>query len=188
MENKALFLDRDGIINIDSAYVHQPKDFIFVEGIFDLCHHFVNQGYRLFIITNQAGIGRGYYTEKEFDDLMRWVSAEFSKQGLTIEKSYYCPHHPIAGIGDYKQTCGCRKPEAGMILSAAEEFNLNLNQSLLIGDKMSDINAGKKAGLEKSYLIKSRYQEKYDFISVEAMYHYFSHQKIEAMPHPATRL
>ena len=172
MGNKALFLDRDGIINEDSAYVYQPQAFIFVEGIFDLCRHFVKQGYRLFIITNQAGIGRGFYSEADFEQLMAWVSEEFSKQRIVIEKSYYCPHHPTAGIGHYKVNCDCRKPETGMLLEAAREFNLDLSDSLLIGDKISDIEAGKKAGLKKTYLIKSRYQEAYDFSSVKQMYDY----------------
>ena len=167
--DKALFLDRDGIINIDSAYVYQPEKFIFVEGIFKLCQFFSRQGYQLFIITNQAGIGRGYYTEDDFKTLMTWVSAEFLKHKLIIKKSYYCPHHPTAGLGDYKKNCDCRKPNAGMILQAAEEFNLDLSQSILIGDKTGDIEAGKKAGLKKNYLIKSRYQAGYDFKSVKIM-------------------
>jgi len=172
MVNKALFLDRDGIINEDSAYVYQPQEFIFVEGIFDLCRYFVKQGYRLFIITNQAGIGRGFYSEADFDKLMTWVSEEFAKQTIVIEKSYYCPHHPTAGIGHYKMNCDCRKPEAGMLLEAAKEFNLDLSASLLIGDKISDIEAGKRAGLRKTYLIKSRYQDTYDFSSIKQMYDY----------------
>ncbi len=172
MVNKALFLDRDGIINKDSAYVYQQEDFVFVEGIFDLCHYFVKQGYRLFIITNQAGIGRGFYSEEDFDQLMAWVSEEFAKQNIVIEKSYYCPHHPTAGIGHYKINCHCRKPEAGMLLAAAKEFNLDLSESLLIGDKTSDIKAGERAGLKKTYLIRSRYQANYDFSSVKKMYDY----------------
>ncbi len=169
MVNKALFLDRDGIINIDSAYVYQREKFVFVEGIFDLCRYFIKQGYRLFIITNQAGIGRGFYTENDFEKLMTWVRVEFARQQIIIEKSYYCPHHPTAGIGVYKTECECRKPKAGMILKAAKEFNLDLSQSLLIGDKTGDIEAGKKAGLKKSYLIKSNYQDDYDFNSIKQM-------------------
>jgi D-glycero-D-manno-heptose 1,7-bisphosphate phosphatase len=172
MVNKALFLDRDGIINEDSAYVYRSQEFIFVDGIFELCRYFVNQGYRLFIITNQAGIGRGFYSENDFDKLMAWVSEEFAKQNIVIEKSYYCPHHPIAGIGHYKTNCNCRKPEAGMLLAAAKEFDLDLSESLLIGDKTCDIEAGKRAGLKKSYLIKSRYQKAYDYSSVRQMYDY----------------
>jgi D-glycero-D-manno-heptose 1,7-bisphosphate phosphatase len=167
--DKALFLDRDGIVNIDSAYVYKIEDFIFVDGIFELGRFFSQQGYRLFIITNQAGIGRGYYTKNDFETLMHWVSLEFLKQDLVIEKSYYCPHHVTAGIGAYKKACDCRKPKAGMILQAAKDFRLDLSQSLLIGDKTSDIDAGKKAGLKHNYLIKSRYQVNYDFSSVAQM-------------------
>lgn len=172
MANKALFLDRDGVINLDSAYVYQPQEFIFIEGIFELCHYFANQDYSLFIITNQAGIGRGFYTEQDFEKLMLWVSAEFSKRGLVIKKSYYCPHHPTAGIGLYKTSCHCRKPKAGMLLKAAQQFNLDLSQSVLVGDKNSDIKAGEKAGVKKNYLIKSQYQQAYDFSSVKQMYQY----------------
>lgn len=170
MADKAVFLDRDGVINVDSAYVYKPDEFVFIEGIFDLCRLFVSCGYRLFIITNQAGIGRGFYSEKDFLKLMLWVEAEFKKHGLLIEKSYFCPHHPKAGIGKYKVACDCRKPEPGMILQAQQEFNLDLAQSLLVGDKLSDIEAGNKAGLKKSYLIKSQYQTEYDFASVKQMY------------------
>jgi D-glycero-D-manno-heptose 1,7-bisphosphate phosphatase len=169
MRNKALFLDRDGVVNIDYAFVHQQQNFTFVEGIFELCHYFTNRNYQIFIITNQSGIGRGFYTEQTFQKLMQWVSAEFLKRAIVIQKSYYCPHHPIEGIGIYKRHCDCRKPKAGMLFKAAKEFNLDLSQSLLIGDKLSDIATGKKAKLQHNYLIKSHYQSAYDFSSVTEM-------------------
>ena len=148
--NKALFLDRDGVINIDKNYVHKIKDFEFIDGIFDLCDFFQKKDFLIFIITNQAGIARGYYNEKDFSNLTTWMLKEFSKRGIEITKVYYCPHHP-----DFTGECNCRKPKPGMILRAKEEFNVDLTNSILIGDKNSDIEAGIKAGIKYNFLIQS---------------------------------
>jgi D-glycero-D-manno-heptose 1,7-bisphosphate phosphatase len=112
--NKALFLDRDGVINVDVGYAHSPEQITFVSGIFDVCRTAVAQGYQLIIITNQSGIGRGYYSEEQFHVLMQWMSKEFEKEGCPLTAYYYCPHTPADG-------CDCRKPKAGMILQAAKE-------------------------------------------------------------------
>ena len=139
---KALFLDRDGVINIDKGYVHKIEDFEFIDGIFDLCKFFQKRGFLIFIITNQAGIARGYYSENDFNILTGWMIEEFKKRDVRIEKVYYCPHHP-----DFTGKCSCRKPNPGMILTAKKEFNIDLKNSILIGDKISDIEAGKNAGI-----------------------------------------
>lgn len=144
---RALFLDRDGVINIDHGYVIRREDFEFIDGVFDLCRAACERNYLVFVVTNQAGIGRGYYTEQQFHDLSRWMCAEFLAQGVAIAGVYFCPFHPEHGIGHYKQHSDFRKPGPGMILQAAREHNLDLAASILVGDKRSDIEAGRAAGI-----------------------------------------
>lgn len=140
---KALFLDRDGVINIDKNYVHLIDDFEFIDGIFDLCKKYQDEGYLIIVITNQAGIARGYYTTDDFNKLTHWMTEQFLAKGILLSKVYFCPHHP-----DFDQDCNCRKPKPGMLLDAAKDFDLNLSQSILIGDKQSDIDAGSNAGIK----------------------------------------
>jgi D-glycero-D-manno-heptose 1,7-bisphosphate phosphatase len=145
--NRALFLDRDGVINIEKDYVYKIEDFKFIDGIFELCRHYQNLGYLLFVVTNQSGIARGYYDESDFDKLTSWMIEQFLKEGISITKVYHCPHHP-----DISGACECRKPKSGMILEAQKEFDLDLKNSILIGDKEHDIEAAIDAGIEESYL------------------------------------
>ncbi len=151
--NRALFLDRDGVVNVEKNYVHRIKDFEFVEGIFELTMFLQSKGYLIFIITNQAGIARGYYTEEDFRILNDWMLNEFIKRGCNISKVYFCPHHPVYGLGKYKIDCECRKPKPGMILLAKDEFNIDLEQSILIGNSESDMEAGINAGIVINYLL-----------------------------------
>jgi D-glycero-D-manno-heptose 1,7-bisphosphate phosphatase len=146
-QNVALFLDRDGVINIDSGYLHRREDFIFQEGIFDLCRAAQDLGYLLIVVTNQAGIARGYYTESDFLELTRWMTDEFSSRNVHFSRVYYCPYHPVHGIGPYKKDSPDRKPGPGMLLRAQAEFNVNLAHSVFIGDQASDIHAAKAAGV-----------------------------------------
>lgn len=155
MKNKAVFLDRDGVINVEKNYVHKIEDFEFMDGIFDLLRYFQEKGYLLIIITNQAGIGRGYYTEEQFHILNTWMLKKFEEENIHITKVYYCPHHPKYGIGDYKKDSFDRKPNPGMILRAKSEFNIDLENCILIGDKESDIQAGLNAGIKMNILINS---------------------------------
>lgn len=143
----ALFLDRDGVINIDHAYVHRPEEFEFIDGIFTLCRKAKQLGYLIIVITNQAGIGRGYYTEGDFLKLTDWMNDTFLDEGVTIDKVYFCPYHPEHGVGEYKRESDCRKPEPGMIIKAVEEHDIDLSRSVLVGDKESDIKAGLTAGV-----------------------------------------
>lgn len=143
----ALFLDRDGVINIDHAYVCTQEQCEFIEGIFELCRHAKELGYLVFVITNQAGIGRGYYTEQEFLEFTEWMCRVFAARGTAIDKVYYCPFHPEYGVGRYRVDSPFRKPGPGMILQAAEEFGVDLKHSVLVGDKESDIRAGLAAGV-----------------------------------------
>lgn len=141
---KALFLDRDGVINIDKKYVHKCSDFEFCDGIFELCLFFLQKGYEIFVITNQSGIARGYYTQKDFEILSAFMCEEFTKRGVKISHIYHCPH---------LEGCKCRKPQPGMILKAQKDFDLNLKESFFIGDNLSDMQAGLVAGVGRLFLI-----------------------------------
>lgn len=153
--NKALFLDRDGIINRDHAYVYRVEDFEFMPGIFEVCKHFQEQGYKLIVVTNQSGIARGYYTEEDFHILTKWMCAEFEKQQIRIDGVYFCPHHPDKGNAPYVQDCDCRKPHPGMLLQAITDHQLDPSVSVMIGDKVSDMQAAQAAGLKSGFLILS---------------------------------
>lgn len=153
--NKALFLDRDGVINVEKNYVYKIEEFEFIEGVFDTLKYFQQKGYLLIIITNQAGIARGYYTEEDFHILNNWLMQQFEKQGVHISKVYYSPYHPVQGVGKYKKDSSCRKPNPGMLFQAQKEFDIDFTQSILVGDKESDIEAGINAGVGILCLVRS---------------------------------
>lgn len=155
MENKAIFLDRDGVINIEKNYLYRIEDFEFINGAFETLKYFQDQGYMLIVITNQAGIGRGYYALNDFWLLNNWMLRQFATRGIHIAKTYYSPYHPQYGIGKYKKDSFCRKPSPGMILQAQKDFNIDLSKSILIGDKESDIEAGLSAGVKYNILVQS---------------------------------
>jgi D-glycero-D-manno-heptose 1,7-bisphosphate phosphatase len=143
---KALFLDRDGVINVDGDYVHLRRDFVFIDGIFDLCRAAREKGYLLIVITNQSGIGRGFYSEQDFRVLMDWVTQRFDDEGAPVDGVYHCPHAPGAG-------CACRKPKPGMLLQAARERSIDLAASIFIGNTETDMEAGLAAGVGKNVLV-----------------------------------
>lgn len=147
MLKRALFLDRDGVINVDHGYVCSPARTEFIDGIFDLAAAANRSGYVTVVATNQAGIARGYYTEADFRTYMEWMRGEFGKHGARLDAVYYCPHHPEVGVGDYRRVCDCRKPAPGMLLDAQRDLGIDLGASLLIGDKPSDLDAGRAAGV-----------------------------------------
>lgn len=151
--SRALFLDRDGVINEDRGYVHRREDFIFVEGIFELAAAAKLAGMLLIVVTNQSGIGRGFYSEADFHALMEWVRGEFLQRGGDLDAVYFCPFHPECGRGAYKKDSPCRKPAPGMFLRAAEEHGVDLAASLLLGDSTSDIEAGRAAGVGGLFLL-----------------------------------
>lgn len=153
--NKALFLDRDGVINVEKNYVYRIDDFEFIPSIFELARAAQQAGYLLIVITNQAGIARGYYSEDDFHRLTEWMLNQFACQGVTIDKVYYCPYHPDEGRGSYKRESLDRKPNPGMILRGKDELKLDLGSSILVGDKESDIEAGRRAGVGKLILLEA---------------------------------
>jgi D-glycero-D-manno-heptose 1,7-bisphosphate phosphatase len=146
-QSRALFLDRDGVINADTRYVWRIEDFVFLPGIFQLCSTAQQVGLVPVVVTNQAGIGRGYYTEHDFRILTEWMLAEFRARGIGIAHVYHCPYHPTEGLGEYRRDSPDRKPNPGMILRAKADLDLDLSQSVLVGDKDSDIAAGHAAGV-----------------------------------------
>jgi D-glycero-D-manno-heptose 1,7-bisphosphate phosphatase len=150
---KALFLDRDGIINIERDYVHQAADFTFVDGIFALCRAAGQHGFLPVVITNQSGIARGLYTEADFAALTSWMIGKFAGEGVTIAKVYHCPYHPEAAVERYRCDHADRKPSPGMLLRARDELRLDLSASILIGDRLTDIEAGRRAGIPRLCLV-----------------------------------
>lgn len=149
---KALFLDRDGVINVNHGYVHTAERTDWIPGIFDLVERADANGFVVVVVTNQAGIARGYYDEGEFERYTAWVHACFSRHGTALLATYHCPHHPAPGAGRQGVACACRKPAPGMLLRAAGDFDISLRDSLLIGDQPSDIEAARRAGVNRTLL------------------------------------
>ena len=137
-KNKAVFLDRDGTINVDKHYLYKIEEFEFLPGAIEGMRALQEAGYLLIVVTNQSGIGRGYYTEEEFHKLNVWMIESLERQGVHITAVYYCPHLPDAAVPEYRQECNCRKPKLGMYYQAAKDWNIDFAQSIAIGDNLRD--------------------------------------------------
>ena len=148
MDRSALFLDRDGVINVDHGFVYRPDQFEFVPGIFELARFWTNERRRpIIVVSNQSGIGRGYFDEDTYAQLTQWMCDRFAAEGVAIARVYHCPYHPDHGLGPYRRDHPWRKPNPGMLLQAAAEFDLDLARCAMNGDKMSDVEAGAAAGI-----------------------------------------
>ena len=148
---RALFLDRDGVINVDHGYVWQPERFEALPGVFDALRMAQALGYALIVVTNQSGIGRGYFSEEDYARLEVHMRSVFASEGVTFDGIYHCPHYwPEV---DGTPPCACRKPQPGMILRAAEDHAIDLAHSILVGDKASDLAAASAAGVGRAYRV-----------------------------------
>ena len=150
---RVLFLDRDGVINVNHGYVHTPEQTEWVPGIFALCAAAHAAGYALVVVTNQAGIARGYYSLAQFIAYTRWMHEQFAARGTPLLATYYCPHHPHGVLPQYQLVCACRKPQPGMILAVASDLGLCLADCLMVGDKPSDQQAAVAAGVGRYRMV-----------------------------------
>lgn len=139
---KALFLDRDGVINVNHGYVVEKEKFDFIDGIFELCLQARQAGYMIIVVTNQSGIARQYYDQAAFKTLTRWVTQQFWQRGIKLQATFHCPHHP-----KHSFSCTCRKPKAGMIFKAAKRYKIDLQNSIMIGDSLSDMKCAQRANI-----------------------------------------
>lgn len=151
MATKTIFLDRDGVINKEKNYLYKIESFEFINGVFYACQYLEDLNYKIIIITNQSGISRGYYTESDFQKLTKWMLGQFNNNNIDILDVIHCPHLP----SDF---CDCRKPKPGMLLSAKTKYNIDMENSWMIGDKENDIQAAHNAGIRNTILVKSGHE------------------------------
>ena len=150
----AVFLDRDGVINVDHGYVSTWERFEFLPGVPDALRALQDAGYLLIVVSNQSGIGRGYYCEADMESLNQAIAQHLgSTVGVTLSEFYHCPHHPTEAAGEFRRQCDCRKPAPGMIRQAVLDHGIDLKTSLLVGDKDSDIEAGRAAGVTRLFKV-----------------------------------
>lgn len=170
--DKYILLDRDGTINIEKDYLYKIEDFEYEYGVIEALKIFQEKGFKLAVITNQSGIGRGYYSEEEFLQLTSFMENDLKKNGITIEKTFYCPHH-IDGTGIYKTECDCRKPGTLLFEKAIHELDIDTKNSYMLGDKVSDLIPAEKLGIKPVFLKTGHGREKtlenlsFDFLIFE---------------------
>lgn len=155
MAKPAVFLDRDGVINVDHGYVHDEHDFEYIDGVFEATKKLQDMGYMLVLVTNQSGIARGMFSEDRFLSLTQWMDWNFVDHGVELDGIYYCPHHAEHGVGKYKEECDCRKPKPGMFISARDFLNIDMEKSIMIGDKAEDMMAAEAAGVGTKILVRT---------------------------------
>lgn len=156
---RVIFLDRDGTLNEEVHYLHRKEDLKLLDGVAEALRIFKEHGYRLVVVTNQAGVARGYYAEADVEALHRYMDGVLRQQGAGIDAFFYCPHHPEHGIGEYKTVCHCRKPDTGMFEQAERYFDIDKAGSWMIGDKLIDVEAGRNYGV-RTVLVGTGYGAK----------------------------
>ncbi|CDT93209.1 D,D-heptose 1,7-bisphosphate phosphatase 2 [Vibrio coralliirubri] len=152
---KIAFLDRDGVINLEVNYLYKIEDFKFAPNSISGMKKLIANGYQIIVVTNQAGIARGFYTENEYQKLTAWYRQELENEGVNILDVFHCPHHPAGIVPEFSIECQCRKPNSGMLDLAAKKYDISKSESMLIGDKESDILAGLAFGLSKLYMVET---------------------------------
>lgn len=155
-KQRTVFLDRDGTINVEKNYLHKIEEFAFIPGAPQAIKRLKDAGFLVIVVSNQSGVGRGYFDEQAVETLHKHIQEELLAYGTSIDAFYFCPHHPDEGVGDYKIACDCRKEAPGMLLRAAVEHDIDLQQSFMVGDKLADIEAGQRAGCQ-SILVLTGY-------------------------------
>ena len=145
---RAIFFDRDGVLNKDVGYAHLPEEIEWVEGAREIIGELTQEGYLILVVTNQSGVARGMYTEEDVQRLHDWMNQEFAQQGGHVEEFFYCPHLVHANVREYDVDCVCRKPRPGMIIQALSKYRLAREDVILIGDGDRDVAAAKRAGIE----------------------------------------
>lgn len=145
--DKIVFLDRDGTINAEVEYLHRREDLVILPGVAEALRRLRAHGFKLVVVTNQAGVARGYYGEEDVISLHEYLNFLLSREGAGIDRFFYCPHHPVHGIGEYRQKCRCRKPDTGMFEMAEEFYRVDKSRSYMIGDKLLDTEAGRRYGV-----------------------------------------
>ncbi|ADV33691.1 D,D-heptose 1,7-bisphosphate phosphatase [Candidatus Blochmanniella vafra str. BVAF] len=156
----AIFLDRDGTININNNYISQINNFFFIDNVIKTLLELQDMGFILIIVTNQSGIARGFFTEEQFLYLTKWMISYLKSYFIYIDAVYYCPHHVKGKVKKFKQFCCCRKPNPGMLINAKKYFNINMSKSYIIGDSKYDMFAGKSAQVGTTVLIHNKYNTK----------------------------
>jgi len=151
----AIFLDRDGTINIDHGYVSEIDRFEFIDGVIDAMRELKAMGFALVLVTNQSGIARGKFTEAQFEQLTEWMDWSLADRDVDFDGIYYCPHHPEAAVEEFRQNCDCRKPQPGMLLSARDFLHIDMDASYMVGDKLEDMQAGAAAGVGTKVLVRT---------------------------------
>lgn len=151
----AVFLDRDGTINVDHGYVHEIDQFEFIDGVIDAMSELKKKGFALVLVTNQSGIARGMFSEDDFIHLTEWMDWSLADRGVDLDGIYFCPHHAEQGQWEYRQECDCLKPKPGMFLSAQSFLNIDMAASYMVGDKEEDMHAAIAAGVGTKVLVRT---------------------------------
>lgn len=164
-DKKAIFLDRDGTINIDKSYLYKISDFEYLDGVIEALNTLSSMGFIMVVVTNQSGIARGYYTEEEYQILDKWMKEDLQNKGINIAASYFCPHLPDGVVPEYSIDCDCRKPKTGLFYKAANDLDIDLTRSYAIGDKLRDLSICKESAV-KGILLSDEDNTSYEDISV----------------------
>ena len=158
--NRAVFLDRDGTINVEKNYLIDPADFEFIPGVPQALKRLQNAGFLLVVVSNQAGVAKGYFTEEQVELLHQHMRTLLAAYQVAVSGIYFCPHHPTSGLGKFLRDCDCRKGKPGLLLRAAADLGIDLSNSYMVGDKLADIEAGESAGC-LTFLVKTGYGEQF---------------------------